>query len=86
MKLNTALLMFICITAFALTPLTEVAQYVDKNKHLPNVPSQEEVNKEGIDVAKMDAKLLQRIEELYLYVIQQQKEIDELKKQLAAKK
>ena len=48
-----------------------------------------EVVKKGLDVAKMDAKLLEKIEELTLYSIQQQKEIDELKhlvRQLVEKK
>ena len=66
---------------YKLTPLNDVETYVKTNKHLPEIPSASEVAKDGIDVASMDAKLLQKIEELTLYVIQQQKEIDELKQQ-----
>ncbi len=66
---------------YELMPLHKVESFIKKNKHLPEIPSAEEVSKEGIDVAAMDAKLLQKIEELTLYVIKQQKEIDELKKQ-----
>ena len=46
------------------------------------MPSAEEVKNEGIDVASMDATLLKKIEELTLYVIQQNARIDELEKKL----
>lgn len=67
---------------YDLRPLSDVEKFIKKNKHLPEIPSTEEVHKEGLDLAQMDAKLLQKVEELTLYVIQQQKEINELKKQL----
>ena len=47
--------------------------YIKENKHLPGVPSAEEVVTSGIDMAKMDALLLQKIEELNLYVLQLEK-------------
>ncbi len=65
---------------YELRTLTEVEKFINENKHLPGVPSAQEVVDNGIDVAKMDAKLLEKIEELTLYVIQLQKQIDELKK------
>ena len=49
---------------------------------MPGIPSACEVEKDGIDVASMDAKLLQKIEELTLYVIQQQKQIAEQDKKI----
>lgn len=64
---------------YKLMPLEQVEKFVKENNHLPNVPSAVEVVESGIDVAKMDAKLLEKIEELTLYIIQQQKEINELK-------
>jgi len=74
---------------YKLKPLNEVEKYVKANKHLPEVPSANEVAEDGIDVANMDSKLLQKIEELTLYVIEQQKqleqqknEIDQLKKKM----
>ena len=70
---------------YKLMPLNKVEAFVNANSHLPGVPSAEEVKDEGIDVAKMDAKLLQKIEELALYVIQQQKQIDALQKKLDTK-
>ena len=72
---------FVFNNDYQLMPLNKVESYVKENKHLPEIPSASDVTKDGIDVASMDAKLLQKIEELTLYVIQQQKEIDELKQQ-----
>jgi hypothetical protein len=67
---------------YKITSLPEVENYIRDNKHLPGIPSAEEVVKDGVDLGKMDAKLLQKIEELTLYVIQQQKEIEALKKKV----
>lgn len=67
---------------YELTPLNEVESYVKENKHLPNIPSAEEVVNKGVDLGAMNAKLLEKIEELTLYVIDQQKQIDELKNKL----
>lgn len=70
---------YVFADTYELTPLEEVEEYVKENKHLPNVPSAEEMVKEGLDVAKMDAKLLEKIEELTLYLIEQNKQIEALK-------
>lgn len=74
---------------YRLRSLTEVDQYIQQHQHLPDVPSATEVVERGIDAARMDAKLLEKIEELTLYTIQlekdrqnQQAEIDELKRQV----
>lgn len=64
---------------YTLMPLAEVEKFTKQNGHLPNVPSANEMVKEGLDVAKMDAKLLEKIEELTLYIIKQDKELEELK-------
>lgn len=73
---------FVFDDEYKLMPLQHVENYIRENKHLPEIPSAKEVTKDGIDVAEMDAKLLQKIEELTLYVIQQQKDIENLKKQI----
>lgn len=80
---------------YKLMPLTEVDQFTKENKHLPNVPSAKQMVENGLDVAQMDAKLMEKVEELTLYLIEQHninekqaKEIEELKamvKLLAAK-
>ncbi len=63
-------------------PLKELEQYILKNKHLPDVPNQDEISKNGIDVYEMNAVLLKKLEELTLYVIEQQKQIVELENQI----
>ena len=55
-----------------------------EHKHLPEIPSTNEVVKDGIDLGEMNAKLLQKIEQLTFYMIAQQKEIDEQQKELKA--
>ncbi|MDA3944718.1 MAG: hypothetical protein PF694_14390 [Bacteroidetes bacterium] len=67
---------------YNLKPLTEVEDFITTHGHLPEIPSADEVAELGINLGKMDAKLLQKIEELMLYTIEQQKQIDELRKQL----
>ncbi|GAB3882649.1 TMF family protein [Spirosoma agri] len=64
---------------YRLKSLAEVGAYIQTNKHLPGVPSAAEVVEKGIDIAKMDAKLLEKIEELTLYSIQLEKESQQQK-------
>jgi hypothetical protein len=68
---------------YNLMKLNDVENYIKTNKHLPDIPSQKEVNESGFDLAEMDGLLLKKIEELTLYIIEQQKEIDELKNQIS---
>lgn len=70
---------------YKLQSLEEVEKYVIQHKHLPEVPSAIEVEKNGIDIAKMDATLLQKIEELTLHAIAQEKRINKLEALLKAK-
>jgi hypothetical protein len=70
---------------YSLLPLTETETYIKKYKHLPGIPSANEVVEYGIDVASMDAKLLQKIEELTLHLIAMKKEIEILKKNQSTK-
>ena len=65
---------------YKLRSLSEVAEYIKLNKHLPDVPSTADVTKEGIDLAQTQAILLQKVEELTLYVIEQNKKIERLDK------
>jgi trimeric autotransporter adhesin len=62
--------------------LTEVEKFIKVNKHLPNIPSAAEMVSEGNDLAKTDAKLLEKIEELTLYMIEMKKENAQMKRQL----
>ncbi|MFH6986052.1 hypothetical protein [Marinoscillum luteum] len=51
------------------------ADFIKANKHLPGIPSATEVAEQGILLGEMNAKLLEKIEELTLYLIEQNKEI-----------
>ncbi len=65
---------------YPLKPWKEVVQYYKTHKHLPGVPSQEEVEKEGIHVAEMNRILLEKIEELYRYIEQLEQRVRELER------
>lgn len=74
---------------YKLRSLQEVDAYIQKHHHLPTVPSAKTMEKEGVKVLEMSMKLLEKVEELTLYTIAQQKEIAKLKaqvKQLQQKK
>ncbi len=59
---------------YELKPISEVESFVEEHKHLPGVPSASEFREEGLEVDEMISKLLEKIEELTLYVIQLKKE------------
>ena len=65
---------------YELKPLDEVEAFIEENHHLPGMPSEEEVKEAPLSLKGMNVKLLEKVEELTLYVISLQKEIDELKK------
>lgn len=67
---------------YRLLSLYQVDRFIKQNKHLPGVPSATEVVNSGVKVDEMVSKLLEKVEELTLYTIQQQKEIDALKREL----
>ena len=64
---------------YKLRSLNEVENYIIQNNHLPDMPSAKEIQKNGLPVADTETKMMQKIEEHTLYVIQMQKEIDQLK-------
>ncbi len=66
-------------TDYMLRPLSEVDIFLKTNNHLPDVPSEAEVKVKGIDVEQMNVTLLKKVEELTLYLIEQQKEIKALR-------
>lgn len=75
--------------SYRLTSLDSLKTYIRTNSHLPEVPTGEEVKSQGQDLGANQALLLKKVEELTLYVIQQndqlaaqQKEIDQLKQRL----
>jgi hypothetical protein len=71
---------FVFTPTYNLRTLTEVENFITQNQHLPDVPSQAEVASEGVSLGEMNAILLQKIEELTLYTIEQEKKIEKLQK------
>jgi hypothetical protein len=72
---------FVFEKGYNLPTLIEVENYIKEKGHLKDIPSAKEVEKNGFYLGEMDSKLLQKIEELTLYTINQQKEIEVLKKE-----
>ena len=70
---------------YSLISLEELEAFLKENNHLPNVPSAETMRTEGISLKEMNLILLQKIEELTLYTLQQQKSIDTLKEKISEK-
>ena len=69
--------------SYKLKSLYEVEQYIKKNNHLEGIPSAKQAESEGIEVGEMQAKLLEKIEELTLYLIELKKENDKLAQKVA---
>ncbi|WP_435137104.1 fibronectin type III domain-containing protein [Formosa sp. A9] len=70
---------------YDLPTLKDVELFIRKYGHLPNVPSANEVKANGIDLAKMNVVLLEKIEEMTLYILQMEKRVSELEQQIDVK-
>lgn len=75
---NTTGADFVFQENYKLRNLTEVETFIKENKHLPEIPNAEEMQKEGMSLSEMNTKLLQKVEELTLYIIDQEKRIKNL--------
>jgi hypothetical protein len=73
-KNNTSWPDYVFEENYQLPPLAEIAAYIKTHKHLPEIPAAAEVEKEGLDIGEMNKQLLKKVEELTLYLIQQQQE------------
>jgi len=81
-------------STYELRPLASLSKYIDQNKHLPGIPSAAQVEKDGgVELGDMSVKLLEKVEELTLYILelnkkleQQQQEIDRLKQSRSVRK
>lgn len=62
--------------------LAELESYLKEYHHLPGIPSADTMKTEGIALKEMNLRLLEKIEELYLYTLEQQEEIDQLKQEM----
>lgn len=67
---------------YNLKSLPELEAFIVKNGHLPDISTAEEMQKEGMEVGELTTKLLAKIEELTLYLIQQDKEVRELREKV----
>lgn len=82
MVVNTTGADYVFGSAFSLLPLSDVETYIIKNRHLPGIPSAVKMQSEGLNLGVNQMKLLQKIEELTLYTINQGKELSMLRQQL----
>lgn len=71
---------------YKLPVLSDLDEFIRANKHLPDVPTAEDVKQNGLSLGEMNAILLKKVEELTMYVIAQQKEIENLKQHVYEKK
>jgi hypothetical protein len=64
---------------YKLRDLDELSRFIEKNKHLPNIPSAADIEKNGVTVGEMQRLQMEKIEELTLYILELKKEIEQLK-------
>ena len=69
---------YVFAPGYAMAPLSEVASYIESNHHLPGIPSEAEVAEKGVGLGDMQARLLAKVEELTLHLIEADKRIGEL--------
>jgi hypothetical protein len=69
---------------YALPTLEQIKTYIDANKHLPEVPSAKEMEKNGVQLGEMNMILLKKVEELTLYLIEVKRENEELRARVEA--
>jgi hypothetical protein len=80
---NTGWSDYVFQPGYRLRPLREVDAYIHANHHLPDIPSAAEVQEKGVSMGDMQSKLLAKIEELTLHMIQQDKENRNLRERIA---
>ena len=74
---------FVFDDSYKLRSLSELNKFVQEYQHLPEIPSANEMRTNGVNMNEFQMQLLQKIEELTLYVIQQEQRIQELENQIA---
>lgn len=67
--------------AYNLMPLSQLEAFIKQNNHLPNIPKAEVLEKEGADLGEMQRKMMEKIEELTLYIIELEKRIQKFESQ-----
>ena len=84
-KVYTTWADFVFEENYILPTLEEVEKHIQKNGHLKDIPSAKDVENNGIELGEMNKKLLQKVEELTLYLIEMNKDLKDLKEQLNKK-
>ena len=79
-RVNTNWADYVFESKYRLRPLTEVEQFIKKHKHLPGIENAAKLEKDGVDISKMQQKMMEKIEELTLYLIEANKKIEALQK------
>ncbi|MES2776316.1 MAG: hypothetical protein V4722_19225 [Bacteroidota bacterium] len=77
---------YVFSNGYKLRPLEKVEAYIKQHSHLPNIPSAATVKQQGIAVGEMQNKLMEKVEELTLYLIKANKEIKALQEEVKALK
>lgn len=70
---------YVFSSTYDLMPLSELRTYISTNHHLPNIPSAEELSSKPVDLGELERLLLEKVEELTLYVLELEEEINNLK-------
>ncbi len=73
---------FVFADDYQLRPLSEVKAFITENKHLPEIKSAQEMQENGVGINELQTQLLQKIEELTLYILQQEERIKALEAEL----
>jgi len=81
-KTNIAVPDYVFEPDYKLYSLDYISDYIKTHKHLPEIPSAKEIQKEGLDLAEMNLLLLKKIEEMTLHLIEQQQKIKSLQDQV----
>ncbi|MBC7884951.1 MAG: hypothetical protein H7X99_05715, partial [Saprospiraceae bacterium] len=68
---------------YKLLPIDEVEKYIISNSHLPNIPTASVIQNEGLKVSEISTKMMEKIEEMMLYIIEQNKQIKLLQKEVS---
>ncbi|HEX5719810.1 MAG TPA: hypothetical protein VF179_26890 [Thermoanaerobaculia bacterium] len=68
---------------YRLMPLDELREFVSREKHLPNVPSADDVKKDGLNLSQVQMRLLEKLEELTLYTLKQDEQVKALQSENA---
>jgi hypothetical protein len=79
-RVNTGWADYVFEKKYKLLPLAEVEKFIAQHKHLPGIAPAAVLQKQGVDISAMQTKMMEKIEELTLYLIEANKKIEALEK------